>query len=172
MTTQYRSTAQHSTESNTYWAYACTDCTFELCIYYNLWFDLRVLYSHFHTSECMIRNYFEFQYVYMSIHKFQIYEIRWYEMFQMSSVRQFVYNIVCHWWNFMITNIQFSMLSSSNSSSLLSRSTHLMLAIHQDFHTQMWHNKPNRTAQRSIAQHSTAKHSTVGTKSQARKAKH
>jgi hypothetical protein len=85
-------------------------------------------------------------------------------MFQWASVPQFVYDIVCYWWNFMITNIQFAMLSSSNSSSLLSRSTHLMLAIHQDFHTQMWHNKPNRTAQRSIAQHSTAKHSTVGTR--------
>ena len=100
----------------------------------------------------------------MSIHKFRHYEISSYQRFQMSSVRQFVYNIACHWCNFMIINIQFSMLSSSNSSSLLSRSTHLMLAIHQDFHTQMWHNKPSRAAQRSIAQHSTAVHSTVGTR--------
>ena len=48
--------------------YACTDCIFELCIYYNLCFDLCVLYSYLHISDCMIQYYFQFQYLYVSIH--------------------------------------------------------------------------------------------------------
>ena len=39
--------------------YSVTDCIFELCIYYNLCFDLCVLYSYLHTSDCIIRNHVE-----------------------------------------------------------------------------------------------------------------
>ena len=38
--------------------YAWTDCTMELCIYYNLYFAQCVLYSSFHTFECINTNYF------------------------------------------------------------------------------------------------------------------
>ena len=43
------------------WTYTCTYSIFELCIYYNLCFDQRSLYSSLHIYDCMTLNDFEFE---------------------------------------------------------------------------------------------------------------
>ena len=48
---------------------------FELYIYYNLYFHLRVLYSRAHTSNYVIRCSLQFDDLYMRIHHYLTYEI-------------------------------------------------------------------------------------------------
>ena len=71
-TTNHDNTTRITTRNNpktrdfctkrTFWTtYACTDCTANLCMHCNLCFALRVLYLHVYTSDCIMRNYFEFE---------------------------------------------------------------------------------------------------------------